>query len=463
MNNKEKIILFLGNADSESSTAKLKATNRLYKRKMLESGVDNWLSIIEYFENYNVDCVVVKLTKNSFNAFASKGYSEVSNRLLGKISQVPNLILAHESLLTGVQTRFYEPQKPTEIDFEDPHFEDFLGYEEYEFNERYSPLDEGIVTHVVDILRGFSLGVTPYSKNVEMSILASSFVEQNENNLIFRIYVPSERIWAAEAEKLLQLFREYLQKASDLNARHDQYKTNNGVIHEFFGDDETAATSMSEKFKEFSLFMDTCAANPELAEKSLISSSLNRREVFDLVAKYSKEAKRLHIDLKHERERKLLNIRHSLESELSEFIIDSSEWDTLYQLVEENIPPIAGVSSALVHKTSNELSTIPKQNVFINSQVFETFNGVLAKEISGTVNLVPDAKKLLETIEEYAKEADKSDLSSAVHELTDPNVKKTDRITAKHKLKAFVISVGSKVGDVATGVFQTFLESQIGL
>ena len=76
---------------------------------------------------------------------------------------------------------------------------------------------------------------------------------------------------------------------------------------------------------------------------------------------------------------------------------------------------------------------------------------------------MPEAKELLKVIEDHSTEEDKSELTSAVHELTDPSVKETDRITAKHKLKSFIISAGPKIGDVATGVFQTFLESQIGL
>lgn len=486
MSKKESIILFLGNADSDASTAKLKATNRLYKRKMLESGVENWSNIVDYFDSYSVNCVVIKLTKTSFTSLITDEYNVVANQLLAKISQVPNLVLAHESLLTGVQTRYYEPKKPKKPKKRKKpimtkgiqDLEDYLGYEEYweseednefdyhiegEFNERYRPLSTEVIDQVTNTLNEYSLNIIPYSKNVEMSIIASSFIEQNEHNLIFRIYVPSERIWASEAERLLQLFRDYLQKASGLNARHDQFKTNNGVIHEFFGDDETASASLSEKFKEFTTFMDVCVDTPELAEKSPFLNKLNSREVSDLVSRYVKEAKRLHIDLKHERERKLLNIRHSLESELSEYISESNEWDSLYKIVEDSIPPIHGVSSALNHNAVKSISHQPKQNIFINSQVIDTFNGVMAKEISGTLNLVPEAQELLKMIDLHSSQEDKSELTSAVHELSDSSVKEIDRITAKHKLKSFILKAGSKLGDVATGVFQTFIENQIGV
>jgi hypothetical protein len=459
MSKKEKIILFLGNADSEAATAKLKATNRLYKRKMLESGVENWLSIIGFFDDFDVTCVVAKLTSASFNAIASDEYVKVVNALLTRISQVPNLILAHDSLLSGIQPETYK-SKPVKYDTE---YEEYLGDMDNDYHAMMFDLPSSVViTKVKNTLQKYNLKVLPYSKNVELSVITSSFIEQNEHNLIFRVYVPSERIWASEAEKLLQLFRDYLQKASGLSARHDQYKTNNGVVHEFFGDDEVATSSLTEKFQEFSTFMDTCVNNPELAEKSLISSNLNNKEVSDLVSKYGKEARRLHIDLKHERERKLLNIRQNLEADLSEFVKKGEDWDIIYKIVEDNIPPINGVSSALIG-ASRVLPITTSQNIFINPQIIETVNSIVAKEISGTINLAPEAKQLISAIEEHSEEKDKSELTSAVHELTDENVKGKDRITAKHKLKSFLITAGSKVGDVSVGILQSFIENQIGL
>jgi len=50
-----------------------------------------------------------------------------------------------------------------------------------------------------------------------------------------------------------------------------------------------------------------------------------------------------------------------------------------------------------------------------------------------------------------------------VHELSDESAKTEDRMTAKHRLKGFLISAGSKIGDVTTGVLQSYIENQIGL
>lgn len=440
MSKKDKIILFIGNADTEAATAKLHATDKLYKRKMLESSIENWRSISSYFDDYDVTCAVVKLTKVAIDTLAHHEYSAIANELLSKLSKVPNLILAHEGLMLIDQAG---------DDIDDDH---------YSFFEAPSA---DVLETVYALFNEYDLRVTPYKKNAELSVLTSSFIEKNEHNLIFRIYVPAERIWANEAEKLLELFRGYLQKVAGFNARHDQYKTNNGVIHEFFGDDNVASSSLSSKFEEFSSFMDACVQNPEVAKLSLSGSNLDNREVIDLVSKYAKEARRIQVDLKHERERKLLNIRHELESELTDFVVAQEDLIALESIIESSIPMPKCISNVL-HGLDSSSQYGGDRNVFINSQVIQTANGVIAKEISGTVNLPSEAQELLKAIELYAGR-DKTELTSAVHELSDSSVPETERIPAKQKLKGFLISASGRLGDVATGILQTFVEGQIGL
>ena len=107
MSKKPKIVLFLGNADSEGVTAKLKTVGTLYKRKMLESRPENWRKIISIFQEYDVSCVVVKLTNTTFHVLCRDSYKEIRKELLELIASKPNLFLAHESLLTGEQTNVH--------------------------------------------------------------------------------------------------------------------------------------------------------------------------------------------------------------------------------------------------------------------------------------------------------------------------------------------------------------------
>ncbi|KIQ57954.1 hypothetical protein RL74_18205 [Pseudomonas fluorescens] len=371
------------------------------------------------------------------------------------------MLMAHESILAGDRE---EPsvEIPVHADEFDPDLAEDYEYELSDYSELFVSPPTEIVQEVVELLSDYGMIVVPYKKNVELVVVASSFVEKNESNLIFRIYVPSERMWANEAEKLLQLFREYLQKVSGLNVRHDQYRTNQGVVYEFFGGESLESSSLPQKFNEFSTFMEMCVSNPHDAQFLLASANLNKIEVFDLVERYSKEARRLHVDIKQERERKLLSIRHGLEAELAEYVRSEQDWAVISRLVENSIPAATGVLSSLTIDR-HPLPEINNSYTYnINSQVIEKINGVVAQKILGNQYLGTNGKQLLELIEEYGATS-KAVLASAVHELVDESAKSEDRISAKQKLKGFLFSIGGKIGDAAAGVLQSYIEQQIGL
>lgn len=461
MSEKQNIVLFLGNADREGVTAKLKAVGTLYRRKMLESRPENWLKIIDIFNEYDVTSVVVKLTNTGFNLLCLDEYKESTEKLLSLISSKPNLILAHESLITGKKDKDHADYNAKLNDY-DPDLDEEYQYLRSEYDYMFVPPRREIVDEVVGLFYKHEMTIIPYQKNVELSLIASSFVDKNESNLIFRIYVPSERMWASEAEKLLQLFRDYLHKVSGLTVRQDQYSTNQGVVYEFFGSNGVDPNLLPQKFDEFSSFMESCVSSPESAQALLESTHLNKIEIFNLVEKYSKEARRLHIDIKQERERKILAIRHGLESELSEHVRTDHDWEIIGRVVEASVPPVNGVSSALA--IDRKVQAIPNNNltVNINPQIIDTVNGVIAQNIVGDQYLGSDAKKLLDIIDLYAGK-DKAILASSVHELSDESAKTEERLTAKHRLKGFLFSVGNKIGDVTAGVLQSYIESQLGI
>lgn len=452
-----KIVLFLGNADREGVTAKLKTVGVEYKRKMLDSSLKNWDTILDIFNEYEVTSVIVKMTNSTFNILGGSSYSSRVEMLLENISSKPCLILAHDSLITGKVVDKQQAYSTSVSEFEEDFDQDYDSY----YYDMFTPPPKEVVRTVIDKLANYGLSIIPYEKNVELSVLASSFVDQNESNLIFRIYVPSDRMWAHEAEKLLQLFRDYLHKVSGLSVRHEQYKTNQGVVYEFHGENSIDNLELANKFDEFSSFMDSCISNPEGATALLEAKSINKIEVMDLIERYRKEARRLHVDIKQEREKKLLTIRHSLESELAELVQTSHDWAVIDRLVDSCIPRSTGVSSAL----SVDRSTIPQLNnmtLNINPQIIEKVNGVVAQKINGNQHLGTEARELLELIELYG-ESNKSILASSVHELVDDSARSENRVFAKHRLKGFLMSIGAKAGDVATGVLQSFIEGQIGL
>ena len=296
--------------------------------------------------------------------------------------------------------------------------------------------------------------------------MAETFIAETEQNLIFRMYVPSGRLWSNESDKLLQLFRDYLGKVAGVKVRLDQYRTDKGLIYEIHSEEITSSSEISVEFSEFTQFMDLCTSDPSAAEKMLQSRDLDQKDIIAILSRYSKEAKRLSVDLKHEREQKLLNIRQRLESELVDSIPGAMDWNAIGLLVDTAVPPLSGTMAAI--SVDQDPISLPSNNtqnsltININPQLVETVNGVVAQEIRGDQHISSEAQQLLALIHEYAGN-NARELASAVHELEDKSAPKPGRLNAKQKIKKFLIDVSGNVGDVALGVLQSYIEKQLGL
>lgn len=78
------------------------------------------------------------------------------------------------------------------------------------------------------MLEKYKIHLMPYRSNAELTTMALNFIDETEDQLLFRLYVPRGRIWSSETDKLLQLFRDYLAKVANITVRLDQYRTDRG-------------------------------------------------------------------------------------------------------------------------------------------------------------------------------------------------------------------------------------------
>ncbi len=434
------LVILLGNIGHEGIVSKLQATHRQYKSKFLESKVENWESILQYFDDFIVESVLIKLTSQSISLMATKEYDEVRDKLFKKISEVSNILFVYEDILSGQlneEESFYD--YPTEEDR----------------------------TLVFDYLSESGVNVLPYKRNAEITMMAETFLTETEQNLIFRLYIPTSRLWSNESDKLIQLFKDYLAKVASIKVRLDQYRTDKGIIYEIHSDEIASSTGIDIEFSEFTQFMDLCVTDLSAAEEILRNKSVEPQEVVSIISRYSKEAKRLNIDLKHEREQKVLSIKHRLESELVDSISGEMDWGTIDTLVNMAVPSFNGVKSAVAidQKPISSLSDrITQGNITINvnPQIIENVNGIVAQEIVGDQTLGVEPKELLDLISQFGGNKSQ-DLASSVYELEDESAPESGRLNAKQQLKKFLIDVGKKSGDVAIKILQSYVEKQIGL
>lgn len=479
--NKDEVVLLLGSVNREGATMALRATKKVYKHKLLDSGVQNWESIDKLFEDFKVTAVVAKLNKGTMYRLIQGRYEAVRDRLFNKISKVPNIFFCHETLLTGRDKEKEEREKLAIRDEvmlselepgSDEYYDIFIKLSERELVEEdegsifyeyyFSPPPEEVRVASLKILRDFELTIVPYKKNYEISLLASSFIERQEHGLIFRFYVPAEKLWSSEIEKMLQLFRDYLQKVSGINVRQDQHRTSKGIVYEFFGGECGETGGLVEQFNEFTEFMDSCVQNPEVAKHILESKNLNKIEVIDILEKYSKEARRIHVDLKHERERTFLKIRHGMESELAEYARTTEDWQVIDSVINASIPNFGGGRIASAFSGNQFLDDKKGVTINISQQIIDRVEGVVAKTINGDQYLCESASKIMDLIRAYGGK-DASVLRSCLYELSDEQVKTSDKIEAKSRLLSFLLKVSDKIGDAAAGLLQSYLESKIGI
>lgn len=432
------LILLLGSVGHEGVVSKLQAAERQYKSKFLESKVKNWESILEYFDNYNVEAVLVKLTPHVISLMASEEYKDVRVKLLKKIGEVSNILFVYEDLLSGQ-------------------------FEEGTWRDQPSEKDRNLV---FEMLSEYGINILPYKRNAEVTVMAETFLTETEQNLIFRLYVPTGRLWSNESDKVIQLFRDYLSKVASIKVRLDQYRTDKGVIYEIHSEEVASSTGIDAEFSEFTQFMDLCVTDPAAAEIMLKEKSVEPKELMGLLSRYSKEAKRLHVDLKHEREQKILSIKHRLESEIVDELPGATDWSAIDALVNMAVPALSGSKGAIAidQEPAYLLSKQTQNNITVNvnPQIIDTVNGVIAQEIRGNQSIGVEAQQLLELIHKYGG-SESQNLASSVHELEDKSAPKSGRINAKQKLKKFLIETSKKSGEVAFGVLQSYIEKQLGL
>jgi hypothetical protein len=282
----------------------------------------------------------------------------------------------------------------------------------------------------------------------------------DQPHLLFRLYIPSKRLYAAEATRLLSIFREWLTAACGYGVRQEGYRTAAGEMIEFFAETGAASPSLQDQFDSFSSFLTLCAADRTAALSLLADTSLGRAASVDLVDRFGREVNRLEIDMRYERMRRMLSLQQSLEGEFLnndvDLILPSST--QLKAMIDRLVPgPAAAAPLALLATPLAQSGA--QMNLQINQQFITAVESTIINCVVGTVNLAPPAKELLALIQSFGGD-DAATLQSAVYEFEDPDAPKGLRSAAKHRLKQFLGHVTDVAKDVGTELLSKYLESK---
>lgn len=444
-----KKFVFISDSDRESATSRLRVSGIPYIKKRLESNPENWEKIVEILRSEPLLGILLKLSNQTLMRMTHPRYRTVCSELLTEVSRHPHIGFVHSSFF-GLPL----DSRPTASgDDEDPWFG---------IGTFHAELDNEIKEKVTDLISEHEINIVPYRRNVELSVLASEFIDSHQNNLIFRFYVPTGKIWAGQTEEILGLFRDYLNNALKLNVRQNSHNTAQGTIYEFFGDGELSKEAVAEKFLDFTQIMDLCITDPDGAERILITQGASADEVARIVTTYTKKLRRITSDMRHEREQKILTIRHRMENELLEVASDS-DLEVIRRLVDQVLPDKIGVSAAFGLGAARLEGTETKA-IMLNfkPQFINQMNGIVAQELHGDQHIGPEPSQILDLIQR-AGGKNTNDLKSAVYELEDSGTEPEKRLSAGRRLQAFLGKVGDKAVDAGIGILQAYIQNKIGI
>lgn len=458
--------LFLGDSDGGSATGQLSLADVYYIKKRLESRVPNWWTIVETLQNPRLIGSLVKLNDEGIRRLVSADYQQAGEALLAGLAARPHVVFVHESFYYSARPNGPIEFEPIETHPEDDHAQ----YEEDEslddwFDELPPPLEPEVVQKTQALLDRHGINVMPYLRNVEINLLGGEFVDQQLRNVIFRFYIPHGKIWARETETLLGLFREYLANAVNMEVRQTSHASATGTTYEFAGPEQVTQEDVTSQFETFTEVMDLCVSDPSQAEHRLVALGANRSLAQEVVERYSKQLRRLAIDIRQEREKATMRIRHRLEDELSEMLPDA-ELGLLQQIVGMMIPEDQSVPATLGFGPAAARPLPGALTVNINPQIIAKVEGIVAQEISGTVNLSSGAAELLRLIDRQGG-VRSAELKAAVYELEDGAASQDKKLSAHAKLKAFAFAAmrkgGGKLLDVGGDVLLAYLKAKLDI
>ena len=278
------------------------------------------------------------------------------------------------------------------------------------------------------------LNVVPYLHSIEFVSAIRDFFAEAEKRTIYTRYIYKDQLFAFEFERFLSLFQDYISKVKNCNIVFEELKTDIGTVYAI----KTADTAISkdnfnEYIQEFADFLENCDFDTSLAMSLIKNTQLTEQQKSNLVHRFQKEARRLKLDIKHEAERGMLQLRQKYEN-LSIEGYDNS-------LFNDNI--------------AIQLGDKPITSIV---QIDKYFAGnVSSQTIYGDVLYNDMDTQLFELINQYAQS--NQELIDALKILKDdatPNEQKNESST---KLKKFLATTASKIGDVGFKLLTKYLES----
>ncbi len=426
-----------------------------YIHKVLNSTTpENWQKTTDIIADDRVSASIVKLTKLTYKMICDDDYYTIAEEMFRQLAEKPHLILVHEEVV-GYLMHVDEDERQAEE-------RDILKYRYWEghlITDAFGEVADDLREKVHHLLDKHGLEITTYKRNAEASVLAASFIDDLTSNLLFRCYIPAGRIYEDEVARLLQLFHDWLGSVAGKTVRQDGYRTPNGRVIEFFGEKGVSPSAWAENLEQFSQFL-AHVDDRDAAIRTLRAAGLSEQRADELTARFRRDARRILLDTRHERERRILQIRQEFESEVS----DETSLPTarLTELIDHLVPTEPAIEQQSLFRSELSSRTPTSPVVIIeNQQVFGQVQGVVAQNLAGPVTVGAPPEQVLALIRSIGG-AGADDVQVAARELADRGAPPPDRVRARQVVKSFFIRNMQRIEKVAFDAAMKWVEGQLG-
>lgn len=443
-------------ANHEGVMSTLRSSGRYFRTARLVE-LNGWNSVNELFERYDVSAVVAKFSVTALLHIGAFGRRSDADELLRRIAPLPHVVFMSEGFFSGEAVDSAARDAALVFDRES-------ALKVQEVTVGATTIRPGEIERLrlgIERIKSSALRVVVSANDAEITVAAEQFLHEAERGLLFRAYVPSGRIWENEFDRMIALFKDFLVRITNAEVRLEQTRTNWGVSYAFYGDGLTPQRVAAD-FDDFTHLLNISATDPAAAESILNNKySLPAKDVAAIIAKWSKEARRLHVDVIQDRERKLLNIRHGFQSELYESVPDL-DMRSVERIIDAALPESLTVIPAQRHALTINIFQQPQISFKFTEQHIEKLDGIVAREIYGDIQISAIEKQFVDTIVAHGA-GDVGDLTTALYELRDPGIPNAERVSAGQRLRTFLLRIANELPAVAFGVLQSYIEKTLNL
>ena len=311
------VVVVLGDFSHEGLTAKIESLGFMVINKRFRSLPPNWERIVQLLHELNEEgrlaVVFGYLPTPTLLLVAEKQYDEVRPALMSELERAKTVLFVYEDNLLGIVEPL--PWEVANSDDDDLEASDIpwrtIG------NSIHQPDREGwlgenkfLIARAMEMLTDWTklnIEVLPFRKRSDVTIRMFEALEDAQAGVFLRLYVPHGRYQSEQLEDFLTLFTRYLRDVEGKEFSVDVQRTSRGTTYVFKGRGDTSnLEELHEATARFDHFLVLAQNDSDSAERFLIDAGTSPKEAAFIVAKYARSFRRLHLETRHEFERRRL-------------------------------------------------------------------------------------------------------------------------------------------------------------